>query len=108
MNTYTIGHHPTKKQVTIQANSAQEACEVLGWLINDCYVEEHPTQEAKVFHYLQANADGFYHLVIYSNKARGAFGYESQYVDFFDLTVENIKSLGEALIAEAAKIKESK
>ena len=40
MKTYRITNRITKEIVMVVANSAQEACQQLGWLIGDCYVEE--------------------------------------------------------------------
>ncbi|MGQ9676554.1 MAG: hypothetical protein ACUVX1_12905 [Chloroflexota bacterium] len=35
---YRVRHHLTGEEQTIGAESAQEACERLGWLIGNCYV----------------------------------------------------------------------
>ena len=36
---YTIRNRITGEEVTIGADSAQEACQKLGWMIGDCYVQ---------------------------------------------------------------------
>jgi len=36
---YRITNRITHETVTIGADSAQEACEKVGWLIGDCYVQ---------------------------------------------------------------------
>jgi len=39
MNCYKVHHRPTKSQAYLHAESAQEACEDMGWLIGDCFIE---------------------------------------------------------------------
>jgi len=45
MKIYIIENRVWHLQFEVTANSAQEACEKLGWLIGDCYVKE--VKEAK-------------------------------------------------------------
>ena len=37
---YFVQNRVLKGGGYVEANSAQEACEKLGWMIGDCYVEE--------------------------------------------------------------------
>jgi len=39
MKLYFIENRITRECGKIEANSAQEACEILGWLISYCYVK---------------------------------------------------------------------
>jgi len=39
MKLYFIKNRITGERNKVEANSAQEACEMLGWLISYCYVE---------------------------------------------------------------------
>ncbi len=38
-NKYKIMNRITHDTVEIEADSAQQACEVMGWMIGDCYVK---------------------------------------------------------------------
>ena len=37
---YKIINRETKEQAEVIAESAQEACQKLGWVIGDCFVQE--------------------------------------------------------------------
>lgn len=38
MNTYLVQHRITHERDIVQAESAQEACKLLGWMIGECFV----------------------------------------------------------------------
>jgi len=40
MKCYRMYHRTLRKFQDVRANSAQEACETVGWMIGDCWVRE--------------------------------------------------------------------
>lgn len=40
MKTYQIQNRYTKEFETIEADSAQDACKKVGWMIGDCWIKE--------------------------------------------------------------------
>ncbi len=40
MKSYRILHRPTHAYRVVRADTAQDACEMCGWVIGDCFVEE--------------------------------------------------------------------
>lgn len=47
MNTYRLIHRVTNEQQVVQAESAQEAAEKVGWMIGDCFVRDITSQAAR-------------------------------------------------------------
>lgn len=47
MKTYRVMHRETKDERTVDAESAAEACQAMGWMPGECYIREVRTLSAK-------------------------------------------------------------